>query len=103
VAFLPVGGAIVDLPPRQPPSPLPAGMDPGQAAIAAKLLGARAVVPIHYGPLHEAANYIQVDDPPGGLRAAATELGIEVRVLQPGERFSVEPQHRQPRLVPPTP
>ena len=91
VAFLPVGGAVVDLPPRQPPSPLPAGMDPGQAAIAAKLLGARAVVPIHYGPLHEASNYVQSDDPPGSLRVAAAELGVEARVLQPGEGFSVQP------------
>jgi L-ascorbate metabolism protein UlaG (beta-lactamase superfamily) len=89
VAFLPVGGAIVDLPPRQPPSPLPAGMDPRQAAVAAKLLGARAVVPIHYGPLHQASNYVQSDDPPGSLCAAAAELGIEARVLEPGERFSV--------------
>jgi L-ascorbate metabolism protein UlaG (beta-lactamase superfamily) len=64
-------------------------MDPGQAAVAAKLLGARTVVPIHYGPLHEASNYVQSDDPPGSLRAAAAELGIEARVLQPGERFSV--------------
>lgn len=91
VAFLPVGGAVVDLPSRQPPSPLPAGMDPKQAAVAAKLLGARAVVPIHYGRLHEAPNYVQSDDPPGSLRAAAAELGIEARVLEPGERLSVKP------------
>jgi L-ascorbate metabolism protein UlaG (beta-lactamase superfamily) len=94
VAFLPVGGAVVDLPSRQPPSPLPAGMDPRQAAVAAKLLGARAVVPIHYGRLHEASNYIQSDDPPGSLCAAAAELGIEARVLEPGERFSVQPRPR---------
>ena len=95
VAFLPVGGAVVDLPSRQPPSPLSAGMDPRQAAVAAKLLGARAVVPIHYGRLHEASNYVQSDDPPGNLCAAAAELGIETRVLEPGERFSVQP--RPPR------
>lgn len=92
VAFLPVGGAIVDLPPRQPPSPLPAGMDPGQAAVAAKLLGARTVVPIHYGPLHEAPNYVQADDPAGSLRTAAAELGVEARVLRPGEQLSVQAQ-----------
>lgn len=92
VAFLPVGGAVVDLPPRQPPSPLPAGMDPRQAAVAAKLLGARQVVPIHYGPLHEAANYVQADDPAGSLQSVATELGVEPRVLRPGERFTVEPK-----------
>jgi L-ascorbate metabolism protein UlaG (beta-lactamase superfamily) len=92
VAFLPVGGAIADLPPRQPPSPLPAGMDPRQAAVAAKLLGARAVVPIHYGPLHEASNYVQSDDPSGNLCAAAAELSIEARVLKPGEQLSVQSQ-----------
>lgn len=62
-AFLPVGGALADLPHRQPPSPLPAGMGPKQAAVAAKLLKARQVVPIHYGPLHEASNYVQADAP----------------------------------------
>jgi L-ascorbate metabolism protein UlaG (beta-lactamase superfamily) len=89
VAFLPAGGAIVDLPSRQPPSPLPAGMDPDQAAVAAKLLQARQVIPIHYGPLHEAPNYVQVDDPPGRLCAAARDLGIEARELVPGERFRI--------------
>jgi L-ascorbate metabolism protein UlaG (beta-lactamase superfamily) len=91
VAFLPAGGAIVDLSPRQPPSPLPAGMDPRQAAIAGKLLGARQVVPIHYGPLHEAENYRQANDPAGTFEAAARELGVEARVLRPGETISVQP------------
>jgi L-ascorbate metabolism protein UlaG (beta-lactamase superfamily) len=87
--FLPVGGAVVDLPSRQPPSPLPAGMDPNQAAAAAKLLKARQVVPIHYGPLHEASNYVQADDPPGALGAAARELGIDACILQPGARLRI--------------
>jgi len=89
VAFLPVGGAVVDLSPRQPPSPLPAGMDPLQAAAAAKLLGAGLVVPIHYGPLHETPAYVQADDPAGSLEAAARELGVDARVLRPGESLSV--------------
>jgi len=91
VAFLPAGGAVVDLPGRQPPSPLMAGMGPRQAAVAAKLLGAREVVPIHYGPMHQAPNYVQVDDPPGALRAAAEEIGIAAGVLQPGEWLRIEP------------
>ncbi len=84
VAFLPVGGAVVDLAPRQPASPLPAGMDPRQAAVAASLLGARLAVPIHYGPLHEAPNYVQAEDPAGSFERAATELGVDARVLSPG-------------------
>lgn len=89
VAFLPAGGAIVDLAPRQPPSPLPAGMGPAEAAAAAKLLSADLVVPIHYGPLHETPNYVQADDPAGSLEAAARELGISARVLRPGESLSL--------------
>lgn len=88
-AFLPAGGAVVDLPPRQPSSPLPAGMDPQQAAVAAKLLQARQAIPIHYGLLHEAANYVQANDPPGSLRAAAREVGVEARIMQPGERIRI--------------
>ncbi len=89
VAFLPAGGAIVDLAPRQPPSPLPAGMDPVQAAAAARLLNADLVVPIHYGPLHETPNYVQADDPAGSLEAAARDLGVSARVLRPGESLSL--------------
>jgi L-ascorbate metabolism protein UlaG (beta-lactamase superfamily) len=89
VAFLPAGGAIVNLAPRQPPSPLPAGMDPVQAAAAAKLLSADLVVPIHYGPLHETANYVQADDPAGSLETAARELGVGAHVLRPGESISL--------------
>jgi L-ascorbate metabolism protein UlaG (beta-lactamase superfamily) len=89
VAFLPAGGAVVDLAPRQPPSPLPAGMGPEEAAAAAKLLGAGLVVPIHYGPLHEAPDYVQADDPAGSLEAAARELGVSARVLRPGESLSL--------------
>ena len=55
VAFLPVNGAVADLPHRQPPSPLPACMDPQQAAVAASLLRARLAVPIHYGAIHSPA------------------------------------------------
>jgi len=48
VAFLPVNGAVLDFPHRQPPSPLPAAMTPRDAATAARVLGAREAIPIHY-------------------------------------------------------
>lgn len=92
VAFLPAGGAVADLAARRPPSPFPAGMDPGQAAVAAKLLGAGTVVPIHYGPLHEAADYVQADDPAGSLLEAAAAQGVDARVLAPGESLSITPR-----------
>ncbi len=90
---------VVDLAPRQPPSPLPAGMDPRQAAVAAKLLGARLAVPIHYGPLHKAPNYVQAEDPSGSFESAGAELEVNVRVLRPGERLYVEPTESAPGRV----
>lgn len=84
-AFLPVNGAVVDLPYRQPPSPLPAAMDPVQAATAAAILEAREAVPIHYGALHRPPTYVQVDDPAGAFVAAAKAASMRTRVLEPGE------------------
>ena len=63
IAFLPVNGPIVDLPHRQPPSALPAAMDPRQAVEAAALLGAAETVPIHYDALNKPPTYTQVERP----------------------------------------
>ncbi len=82
IAFLPVNGAVADLPHRQPPSPLPACMDPQQAAVAGALLKAATVVPIHYGAIHGPPVYTQVDDPAGTFAAAA---GPDARVVGVGE------------------
>ena len=48
VVFAPINGARVSFPHRRPASPLAAVMDPAQAALAAELLGADQLVPIHY-------------------------------------------------------
>lgn len=87
--FLPVNGAVVDLPHRRPPSPLAAAMDPRQAAVAAHLLGARIAVPIHYDTLHRPPVYVQVDDPAGAFCEEAAALGVEARVLAPGEALEL--------------
>jgi len=80
-AFLPVNGAVVDLPHRQPPSPLTASMNPEQAAVAADLLEAEIAVPVHYDTLYKPPIYIQVDDPGGAFERASERA----RVLAPGE------------------
>jgi len=90
VVLLPVNGAVVNFPHRQPSSALPIVMDPEQAAEAAYLLGARLAVPIHaegyeidglYAPIHGAADRF--------VRAAEA-LGIAVRALEVGEGIDVE-------------
>ena len=55
VAVLPINGAVVDVPHLQPASKLPAVLTPEQAAQAAVILQAKALVPMHFG----------VDQPPG--------------------------------------
>ena len=82
VAFLPVNGAVADLPDRQPPSPLMACMDPRQAATAAALMRARARRP---DPLRR-------DPPPAGLRAGRRPGG---RVRRGGRAAGVEPLVRR--------
>lgn len=89
VAFLPVNGAVADLPHRQPPSPLPACMDPEQAAVAASLLRARLAVPIHFGAIHTPPLYAQVDDPAGAFERAARTRGVDVQVVAPGEAVAL--------------
>jgi len=83
--FLPVNGAVCDFPHRQPPSPLPASLDPLQAAVAAAILHARLAVPIHYDAIHQPGVYEQAPDPAESFVAAASERGVQTAALQPGE------------------
>src|SRR4051812_17844254 len=62
VVFAPINGAVVDFPPQQPPSPLPAAMEPEQAALAGELLGAGTIVPMHYGGFAFEPHYRPIAD-----------------------------------------
>lgn len=85
-AFLPCNGPVCDFPHRQPPSPLPAAMDPAQAAVAAALLQARLAVPIHYGTIDAPPAYAPVADAPGDFERVAT---TPVRVMEIGEEIEL--------------
>ncbi|MCX2733784.1 MBL fold metallo-hydrolase [Saccharopolyspora sp. NFXS83] len=82
--FLPINGAVVDAPALQPPSPFPAAMGPEQAAVAARILGARAAVPIHHDDEHliKPPGYVEVDGPVAEFRIHA---GGIAHVLDVGE------------------
>ncbi|WP_028934633.1 MBL fold metallo-hydrolase [Pseudonocardia spinosispora] len=73
--FLPVNGAVVDAPHLQPPSPLPAAMDPSQAAAAAEILDARHAVPMHYetDQPDKIAGYAEVTEPANEFRTHARQ------------------------------
>jgi L-ascorbate metabolism protein UlaG (beta-lactamase superfamily) len=85
VAFLPINGPVCSFPHRQPPTPFPAAMDPRQAAVAAHILGARRVVPMHYDGVHAPPFYAQVDDPSGSFSREAATFDLAVTFLAPGE------------------
>jgi L-ascorbate metabolism protein UlaG (beta-lactamase superfamily) len=71
VVLAPINGARLTFPHRQPPSSLPGAMDPGQAALAAELLHADRLVPIHYDGYAIPGVYEPVDDPLERLAAAS--------------------------------
>ncbi len=75
----PINGARLALPHRQPASPLPAAMEPEQAALAAELLQADRLVPIHYGGYEVPGVYEPVGDPLERL-AAASDRATPMRV-----------------------
>ncbi|RDZ28924.1 MBL fold metallo-hydrolase [Lysobacter silvisoli] len=81
-AFLPINGARFGW--RKPVSGQPGVLTPEQAVAAAVILGARCLVPIHYG-VAGATDYEEIEDPLGRLRAAARGKGLRIRALAPGE------------------
>jgi L-ascorbate metabolism protein UlaG (beta-lactamase superfamily) len=89
VALMPICGATNDFPNRQPPSPFPAVMGPEQAAVAAELVGAGVIVPIHYGAFDFEPHYVPAPNCKGRFRKATEGRPYEVRVLEPGEVLDV--------------
>ena len=74
----------------------PGHLDPDRAAEALRLLEPRLAIPIHWGtyaPWHWRLSGHQppLEDPAGAFAEAAARVapGVEVRVLQPGERTAV--------------
>lgn len=82
VAFLPINGARFGW--RQPAAEVPSVMTPEQAVAAAVVLGARLVVPIHYG-VSGAEGY--EEDPQAAARVVeiARQRHVAVQLLRPGE------------------
>ncbi|WP_202843372.1 MBL fold metallo-hydrolase [Luteimonas saliphila] len=81
-AFLPVNGARFGW--RQPASGQPGVLTPEQAVAAATILGARRLVPIHYG-VGGMDEYVEVEDPVGRLRSLVRGRSFALQVLAPGE------------------
>lgn len=85
VVFAPVNGAVIDFPHQQPASPLPAVMEPEQAALAGELLGAETVVPMHYGGYALEPYYRPIPDARERFERAARGRPYRAAPLAPGE------------------
>ncbi|WP_394824294.1 MBL fold metallo-hydrolase [Pendulispora albinea] len=81
-AFLPINGARFAW--RKPVSEVSAVMTPEQAVAAAVVLGARLIVPIHYGVVG-ADGYSELPDPEGALLQAARRRNMPVEIVRPGD------------------
>ena len=85
VVFAPVNGAVIDFPHQQPASPIPAAMEPEQAALAGELLGAGTVVPMHYGGFAFEPHYRPIPDARERFERAARGRPYRAAPLAPGE------------------
>lgn len=89
-AFLPVNGAITSFPHRQPTSGLEASLTPEQAAAAARILGAKRLIPIHYDGIHEPPLYEQTGEIISRLEVALDQDGDpELVVMAEGESLDL--------------
>lgn len=62
----------------------PATLTPEQAAMAAHLLGAHTLVPIHFKMFRNDTDYLETPDVEKRLLAAGKSHGVEVRIVEPG-------------------
>jgi L-ascorbate metabolism protein UlaG (beta-lactamase superfamily) len=89
-AFLPVNGAIASFPHRQPPSGIEASLSPEQAVAAARILGAKHLVPIHYDGIHEPPIYEQTGDIVARLQHSLEgDEGPQLVVMEEGETLAI--------------
>lgn len=89
LVLVPINGAVVNFPHRQPPSPMSVVLDPEQAALAAEMLGAATVVPIHYDGYQMAPWYQPVGDARERFLRAAGERECNARTLELGETLTL--------------
>lgn len=89
VVLVPVNGAVVSFPHRRPASPLPATLDPVQAAVAAGVLGARLAIPIHAEGYEIDGIYQPTSRATQRFAAAAAERGVPVKLLETAETIEI--------------
>lgn len=88
-AFLPINGARFAW--RKPVSDVPAVLTPEQAVAAAQVMGARLIVPIHYG-VAGAEGYSEMPHPEADLLVAARKRTQDIEIVRPGDWLTWKPR-----------
>jgi L-ascorbate metabolism protein UlaG (beta-lactamase superfamily) len=83
--FLPVNGVVGAVPGVMPVTEMYGTMTPAQAVTATRILGAKVLIPMHYGQFHNAPGYTQFPDLEKVLDKSGTEQEITIRRLKDGE------------------
>ena len=83
-AFLPINGVVATYPGLDP-SGLPAVLTPKQACVAARLLRAAKLCPIHYGTFNNPPIYVEQPDLLAALAEASREEHVDVQLAKAGE------------------
>jgi L-ascorbate metabolism protein UlaG (beta-lactamase superfamily) len=86
-AFLPVNGAVLELP-GMIPSGQPICLTPEQAVAAAVVLGAPTLVPIHHGTMNNPPIYNETPNIAARL-AAASKDKVDVRMINTSETITL--------------
>lgn len=86
VAFMPINAARLSQG-KVTDTGIPAVLGPEQAVVAAKLLNAKLVCPIHYGRTSD--TYFETPDPEGNFLRFAKERGVNTRVMRVGEYLEI--------------
>lgn len=88
IAFLPVNGVVARVPGTSP-SNLPATLTPQYAAVAARLLGAKKLCPIHFGQFNDQETYREHPDVLGALDSSASHENVSLLLLAPNEEVDL--------------
>ena len=85
----PINGPTVCFPHCQPPSPFPSPLDDRHAAVAARLLGAKVAIPMHYNGFHIDGLYQTQPDELSRFLNAAAEESYKAAALKQGEDIAL--------------
>lgn len=88
-AFLPVNGVVGAVPQVSPPSEMLGTMTPMQAVTATRILGATALIPMHYAQFNNPPLYTQFADIDEALDQSGDSQKIAIRRLKDGETIEL--------------